>query len=152
MKISFAAPRMPRSGTVVVAIMDDRKMSPHAAEIDKQSDGAIARAMQNSRFSGKADEILMIPAPANMGDVARVMLFGVGKPRPGDRTARQNRGGVILAAAQRRRRDECRVLRQRLQGQGQRRWPPPISLTARGCAPIASTNTAPRRSPSRSRR
>ncbi len=98
MKISFAAPRMPRSGTVVVAIMDDRKMSPHAIEINKQSDGAIARAMQNSRFSGKADEILMIPAPANMGDVARVMLIGVGKPRPGDRTARQNRGGVILAA------------------------------------------------------
>ena len=46
MKISFAAPRMPRSGTVVVAIMEDRKMSPHAIEIDKQSGGALKRAME----------------------------------------------------------------------------------------------------------
>ncbi len=56
MKISFAAPRMPRSGTVVVAVMEDRKMSPHAIEIDKQSGGAIKRAMEASRFTGKADE------------------------------------------------------------------------------------------------
>jgi leucyl aminopeptidase len=98
MKISFAAPRMPRSGTVVVAIMEDRKMSPHAIEIDKETGGAIKRAMEASRFTGKGDETLMIPAPANMGDVSRVMLIGVGKPRLGDRSARQNRGGVILAA------------------------------------------------------
>jgi len=98
MKISFAAPRMPRSGTVVVAIMEDRKMSPHASEIDKQTGGALKRAMEASRFTGKPDETMMIPAPANMGDVSRVMLIGVGKPRLGDRSVRQNRGGVILAA------------------------------------------------------
>jgi leucyl aminopeptidase len=98
MKISFAAPRMPRSGTVVVAVMEDRKMSPHAIEIDKQTGGAIKRAMEASRFTGKSDETLMIPAPANTGDVARVMLIGVGKPRLGDRSVRQNRGGIILAA------------------------------------------------------
>jgi leucyl aminopeptidase len=98
MKISFAAPRTPRSGTVVVAIMDDRKMSPHAIEIDKQTGGAIKRAMEVSRFTGKADETLMIPAPPNMGDVSRIMLIGVGKPRIGDRSVRQNRGGVILNA------------------------------------------------------
>jgi leucyl aminopeptidase len=98
MKISFAAPRTPRSGTVVVAIMDDRKMSPHAIEIDKQTGGAIKRAMEVSRFTGKADETLMIPAPPNMGDVSRVMLIGVGKPKIGDRSVRQNRGGVILNA------------------------------------------------------
>ena len=89
---------MPRSGTVVVAIMDDRKMSPHAIEIDKQTDGAIKRAMEVSRFTGKADETLMIPAPPNMGDVSRIMLIGVGKPKIGDRSVRQNRGGVILNA------------------------------------------------------
>ncbi|HEY1503124.1 MAG TPA: leucyl aminopeptidase [Stellaceae bacterium] len=98
MKISFAAPRMPRSGTVVVAIMEDRKMSPHASEIDKQSGGAIKRAMEASRFTGKPDETMMIPAPPNLGDVSRVMLIGVGKPKVGDRSARQNRGGVILNA------------------------------------------------------
>jgi leucyl aminopeptidase len=98
MKISFAAPRMPRSGAVVVAVMEDRKMSPHAIEIDKQSGGAIKRAMEASRFTGKADETFMIPAPPNLGDVSRVMLIGVGRPKVGDRSARQNRGGVVLNA------------------------------------------------------
>jgi leucyl aminopeptidase len=54
--------------------------------------------MEVSRFTGKADEMLMIPAPPNMGDVSRVMLIGVGKPKIGDRSVRQNRGGVILNA------------------------------------------------------
>jgi leucyl aminopeptidase len=78
--------------------MDDRKMSPHAIEIDKQTGGAIKRAMDVSRFTGKPDETLMIPGPSNMGDVTRIMLIGVGKPKPGDRSIRQNRGGVILNA------------------------------------------------------
>ncbi|HWE76511.1 MAG TPA: leucyl aminopeptidase [Stellaceae bacterium] len=98
MKISFAAPRMPRSGTVVVAVMSDRKMSSHAIEIDRQTGGAIKRAMEVSRFTGKPDETLMIPGPPNMGDVTRIMLIGVGKPKIGERSARQNRGGVILNA------------------------------------------------------
>jgi leucyl aminopeptidase len=98
MKISFAAPRMPRSGTIVVAVQEGRKMSPHAIEIDKQSGGAIKRAMEASRFTGKPDETFVIPAPPNLGDISRVMLIGVGKPKPGDRSVRQNRGGVVLAA------------------------------------------------------
>jgi leucyl aminopeptidase len=97
MKISFAAPRMPRSGAVVVAIMEDRKLSPHAIEIDKASGGAIRRAMEASRFTGKPDETLMIPAPPNL-DLSRVLLIGVGKPRLGERNTRQNRGGIVLAA------------------------------------------------------
>ena len=97
MKISFAAPRMPRSGTVVVAVMEDRKLSPHAAQLDKDSGGALKRAIEASRFTGKSDETLAVLAPPNL-DVKRVLLIGVGKPRAGDRLARQNRGGIILAA------------------------------------------------------
>jgi leucyl aminopeptidase len=97
MKISFAAPRMPRSGTVVVAVMEDRKLSPHAAQIDKDSGGALRRAMEASRFTGKADETLMVLAPANL-DISRVLLIGVGKPQVGERSARQNRGCAVLAA------------------------------------------------------
>jgi leucyl aminopeptidase len=80
----------------VVAIMEDRKLSPHAIEIDKASGGALRRAMENSRFTGKPDETLMIPAPPNLG-LSRVLLIGVGKPRLGERHARQNRGGIVLA-------------------------------------------------------
>ncbi len=97
MKISFAAPRMPRSGTVVVAVMEDRKLSPHAAQLDKDSGGALKRAIEASRFTGKSDETLAVLAPPNL-DVKRVLLIGVGKPRAGDRVTRQNRGGIVLAA------------------------------------------------------
>jgi leucyl aminopeptidase len=97
MKISFAAPRLPRSGTVVCAVMEDRKFSPGAQQIDKESGGALRRAIEVSRFTGKSDETLMVLAPPNL-DVKRVLLIGVGKPRAVERTARQNRGGIILAA------------------------------------------------------
>ncbi len=97
MKISFATPRMPRSGTIVCIVMDDRKLSPSAEKLDKDSGGALTRAIGASRFTGKSDETLQVLSPANL-DVARVLLVGVGKPRPGDRNPRQNRGGVILAA------------------------------------------------------
>jgi leucyl aminopeptidase len=97
MKISFAAPRMPRSGTVVCAVMEDRKLSPSADKLDKDSGGALRRAIGASRFTGKSDEVLAVLAPAKL-DVARVLLVGVGKPRGGERGPWTNRGGVILAA------------------------------------------------------
>jgi leucyl aminopeptidase len=97
MKISFAAPRMPRSGTVVCAVMEDRKLSPGALQIDKDCGGALKRAIEASRFTGKSDETLMVLAPPNL-EVKRVLLIGVGKPRAGERTVRQNRGGIVFAA------------------------------------------------------
>ena len=96
MKISFAAPRLPHSGTVVCAVMEDRKLSPTADHLDKASGGAIKRAIAASRFTGRSDETLMILAPAKL-DVSRVLLVGVGKSTSIERNQRQNRGGMILA-------------------------------------------------------
>src|SRR6185312_616506 len=96
MKISFAAPRLPHSGTVVCAVMEDRKLSPTADHLDKASGGAIKRAIAASRFTGRSDETLMMLAPAKL-DVSRVLLVGVGKSTSIERNQRQNRGGMILA-------------------------------------------------------
>ena len=96
MKISFAAPRLPRTGTVVCAVMDDRKLSPTAEHLDKASGGAIKRAIAASRFTGRSDETLMVLAPGKL-DIERVLLIGVGKSMAIERSARQNRGGIILA-------------------------------------------------------
>ncbi len=96
MKISFGAPGMPRSGTIVCAVMEDRKLSPTAEKLDKASGGAIKRAIAASRFTGRSDDTLMVLAPAKL-DVARVLLVGIGKAASAERSARQNRGGVILA-------------------------------------------------------
>ncbi len=96
MKINFAAPSMPRSGTIVCAVMEERKLSPTAEKLDKASGGAIRRAIAASRFTGRSDDTLMILAPAKL-DVARVLLIGIGKTAAAERNARQNRGGIILA-------------------------------------------------------
>ncbi len=95
MKISFAAPRLPKSGTIVVFAAEGRKLSPTGNALDKTSGGALFRAMESSRFTGRALETLAVLAPAKLG-VASVLLVGSGKSddEPG---AWKNRGGVILA-------------------------------------------------------
>ena len=96
MKIGFAAPKMPRSGTIVCAVMEDRKLSPTAERLDKASGGALKRAIAASRFTGRGEETLVVLAPAKL-DVARILLVGFGKASSGERSAQQNRGGAILA-------------------------------------------------------
>jgi leucyl aminopeptidase len=96
MKISFAEPRLPKSGTVVVAVMEDRKLSPTAQALDKASGGALTRAMAASRFTGKSDDTLAVLAPAGL-ELARILLVGIGKEGSQERSQRQNRGGTIAA-------------------------------------------------------
>ena len=96
MKITFAGPRLPRSGTVVLPVAEERKLLPSAAQLDEESGGALARAMAASRFKGRGDETLSVLAPAKL-EYGRVLLYGTGKEGGGERSAWQNRGGNIVA-------------------------------------------------------
>ncbi|NJO33698.1 MAG: hypothetical protein HC869_11705, partial [Rhodospirillales bacterium] len=46
MKISFSKIELPSSGAVVVGVYEDRKLTPTAAQLDKQTKGAIERALE----------------------------------------------------------------------------------------------------------
>jgi leucyl aminopeptidase len=96
MKIAFAEPREPNSGTIVVGVLEDRKLTPRAAALDKESGGALKRAMAASRFTGRKDEILGVLAPAKL-EVGRVLLIGLGKAQALDAGAMQSLGGQIVA-------------------------------------------------------
>ncbi len=96
MKILFAEPRLPKKGAIVVGVAEDRKLSPTAAVLDKQSGGALQRALASSRFTGRNDETLTILAPTKL-DFSRILLVGVGKPGTSDLIQWQNRGGQIVA-------------------------------------------------------
>ena len=96
MKISFAAPRLPHAGTVAVPVSEERKLGPTAAKLDAESGGALTRAMAASRFKGKGEETLAVLAPAHL-EVARVLLYGVGKEGGTERAPWQNRGGAMVA-------------------------------------------------------
>ena len=97
MKISFSKIELPSSGAIVVGVYEDRKLTPTAAQLDKQTKGAIERALGASRFKGKADDILTILAPAGL-EASRIVLVGLGKPGALDALGVQALGGRLAAS------------------------------------------------------
>ncbi len=96
MKIAFAEPSTPKLGTIVVGVLDDRKFTPTAAALDRETGGALKRAIEASRFKGRKDEVLGVLAPPKLA-LGRVLLIGLGKPAALDATAWQSLGGNVLA-------------------------------------------------------
>jgi leucyl aminopeptidase len=96
MKIAFAEPASPKTGTIVVGVLEDRVMSPTAAALNRETGGALERAIEASRFKGRKDEVLGVLAPAKLA-LGRVLLVGLGKASALDAAAFQNLGGQITA-------------------------------------------------------
>ena len=78
MNISFAAPSVPASGALVVGVLQGKKLTPSATNLNKQTDGALERALASGNFSGKKGELLEIVAPANLKN-SRILLVGLGE-------------------------------------------------------------------------
>jgi leucyl aminopeptidase len=96
MKISFAEPSVPKSGAIVVLVADERRFSASAERLDKETGGALKRAVEASRFKGKKDEVLAVLAPANL-TASRVVLAGLGKSEAIDAKRFQDLGGTLVA-------------------------------------------------------
>jgi leucyl aminopeptidase len=97
MKISFSAPAMPRSGAVVVGVLDGGALTPTARRIDEATDGAVARAIKAGRFKGGRGQTLQLLAPSGVR-ASRVVLVGLGKGDKFDDLAAQAVGGASVAA------------------------------------------------------
>ena len=78
MKISFAKPVLPGTGTAVVAALAKGALTPSAAKLDAKTGGAIKRAIRASRFEGNKGQSLNIIAPAGTR-LERIMVVGLGK-------------------------------------------------------------------------
>jgi len=96
MKIAFAKPEQTNSGTLVVGVNEERKMTPSAAALDKKSGGILTRAMTSSRFKGRKDDLLDIIAPKGLS-LSRILLVGLGKLDKMDPLRLQAVGGSIVA-------------------------------------------------------
>ena len=94
MKISFAAPSLPKSAAIVTGVAKGGKLSATAAQLDKSTGGALSRAIKASTFDGKKGELLDVIAPANIGN-SRVVLAGVGDPAEVTDRDLENLGGSI---------------------------------------------------------
>jgi len=96
MKISFAEPALPKSGTLVVGVTEERLLTPEATELDRDTSGALVRAMAASRFVGKKGQLLSILAPAGV-PVGRIVLAGLGKLDTVDALQLEKLGGDLYA-------------------------------------------------------
>ncbi len=95
MKIAFAAPSLPESGSLAVLVTKDSKLLASAAALDKTMKGALGRAMAASRFSGKKGEVLEILAPQGIKN-SRVVLLGVGEAKDMGETDAEALGGALV--------------------------------------------------------
>ena len=86
MQISFTTPSLGGTGTVVVAATEGPELLPAAAALDKDTGGALGRAVKNSRFKGKAGQIVELLSPVGV-KAARILLLGAGKASAFDGTA-----------------------------------------------------------------
>ena len=90
MRISFANISTSRRGVLVVTATAKGELTRSASAVDKSMGGAIQRAIGSSRFSGKKNQVLEIPAPSGIR-ASRVVVIGLGKP--------EEVGGLTLEAA-----------------------------------------------------
>ena len=100
MKISFAKPGLPATGTVVVGVLAKGILTKSASALDRKTDGAIKRAIKASRFEGNKGQSLSLIAPAGTR-LDRILLVGLGKPDEIAVTEMENLGGRIYAETQR---------------------------------------------------
>ncbi len=81
MKINFSelsAKSVPESNVLIFPVGEDKKLSPLAAMLDKQAEGAIGKALATSKFSGKRGQHLSITPPKGI-KADRIVLVGTGK-------------------------------------------------------------------------
>ncbi|MGF1593430.1 MAG: leucyl aminopeptidase [Kiloniellaceae bacterium] len=96
MNISFAAPSVPSSGALVVGVLEGKKLTPSAANLNKLTDGALERALAGGSFSGKKNELLEIVAPAKLTN-SRILLVGLGDTGKLSEQDLQDLGGAVAA-------------------------------------------------------
>jgi leucyl aminopeptidase len=97
MNVAFAKLEVPTSGAIVAGVFANNTLSPSAVKLDRQSRGAVTRAIAASRFKGRAEDALVINAPAGT-KASRIMLVGLGKAGEIDALGAQSLGGRIYVA------------------------------------------------------
>jgi len=97
MKVEFAAFPKAFAGNVAVFVAADKQLLATAQGIDRSTGGAITRALGAGRFTGAKGQTLTLLGQS--GDLARLLLLGVGKPRELDARAAEGLGGVVAAEA-----------------------------------------------------
>ena len=96
MQINFVKSEIPDEGTLAVGITETEEPTGLLGDLDKQSKGAIARAMKAARFTGARGQVVEILAPAGLS-LDRLLIVGLGKADKFDGAAAEGLGSVAVA-------------------------------------------------------
>lgn len=109
MKIEYLAKAAAKAAVLVVFVADDRKLHGPAVALDRDSHGALSRALSAPRFTAKRGQVLDILAPAGL-KAQRVVLAGLGKPSELSILAAREIGAAIIAHLQAEHEPEATIL------------------------------------------
>ncbi len=97
MIITFSSSAQPEAGPLVVGATGDGKLLPAARRVDRETGGALSRAIEASRFKGEKAQSLTLLAPAGI-KASRVVVMGLGKAEEFNELAAQELGGTAYGA------------------------------------------------------
>ena len=97
MKISFGNLSQPTNGAAAIFVLEGRKLTDSAQQLDKTTNGSISRAIKASRFKGKKGQTLHVLAPEG-SSINRLLLIGLGKAKDLDDQVWQHAGGAAYAS------------------------------------------------------
>ena len=95
MDISFSSSLASQPGALVVGVAEGGVLTPSAARLDRESNGAIRQAVAQVQFSGKKGKISELLAGRELG-ASRILLAGIGKPSEMDVSAAEELGAAVV--------------------------------------------------------
>ncbi len=99
MKVSFSKPRLPKTGAYVVFALPGHKLGTSADALDKDTDGAIRRAMKGAEFKGEQGDTLDLYGVSGV-DADRVVVAGLGTASKIDVAAMEKIGAGLAKSLQ----------------------------------------------------
>ena len=97
MRVEFVAFPKAFAGNVAVLVAADKQLLATAQALDGQTGKAVTRAVGASRFTGAKNQALTVLGQS--GDIARLMLLGIGKAAELDPRTCESLGGLAYADA-----------------------------------------------------
>ena len=92
MQVTFSKLTLPKTGALVLGVLDKQKLLGAGVELDRKLDGLLATAMKASRFTGKAHQTLIV-----FTHQGRIVLYGLGDGSDINEKWCEDAGGKVAA-------------------------------------------------------
>lgn len=94
MEITFENNVLPQNGTVILGVDETKKLPPLGLDLDSVTGGALQRALDYKKFTGKKNEVVTLIAPHGTS-LSQILVVGLGK-NPSTSLAFEEFGGTVM--------------------------------------------------------